>query len=275
MSCNWATACLTSARSTSRPTASPRGARPRRRRRHPAVRLRCRRQQRRPGFRPEPGGAHRRRRGGQHRPHGHRGSAATGRSSSKAGTSKRRRSPARTGRAAWASRRSAPISTSAASPLRTIRTEGGDARQRQLDERLVGRCYSFNKAIGGSIFDASGTAVRRDFAVSVSGTATSPDIASDGSSLFVVTWVSSQMGTQDIYAGLFNSAGAIIGSEFRVTEETPPPPPATRKPRVAMNASGDFVVTWSGKGQAIAMVCSPDASKEMALPTAISSTSIP
>ena len=107
----------------------------------------------------------------------------------------------------------------------------------------------FNKAIGGSIFDASGTAVRRDFAVSVSGTATSPDIASDGSSLFVVTWVSSQMGTQDIYAGLFNSAGAIIGSEFRVTEGNSTATSGDQEaPRVAMNASGDFVVTWSGKG---------------------------
>ena len=103
--------------------------------------------------------------------------------------------------------------------------------------------------IGARTFNAAGTGLSPDLAVDMSGTSITPDISTDGTSRFVVTWVSSQNGNQDIYARLFNASGSPLGAAFMVTNGDAAASAGDQQdPNVAMNASGDFVVTWSGKG---------------------------
>jgi hypothetical protein len=73
-------------------------------------------------------------------------------------------------------------------------------------------------------------------------------VAMDTDGDFVVVW---QSHLQDgsgygIYGQRFNAAGAAQGSEFRVNSYTTDD---QEKPSVAMDANGDFVVTWSSYGQ--------------------------
>jgi hypothetical protein len=65
---------------------------------------------------------------------------------------------------------------------------------------------------------------------------------------FVVTW---QSNTQDgsgygVYGQRYNAAGVAQGSEFRVNTTTTAP---QTSPSVALDADGDFIVTWSSNGQ--------------------------
>jgi hypothetical protein len=66
---------------------------------------------------------------------------------------------------------------------------------------------------------------------------------------FVVAWTSElQDGSGDaVYARRYDAAGAPAGNEFRVNTTTAD---HQRQPTVAVDASGDFVVAWSGYGQA-------------------------
>ena len=76
----------------------------------------------------------------------------------------------------------------------------------------------------------------------------SPAVAMDADGDFVVTWQSRQDGSgAGIYAQRYNAAGVAQGGEFRVNTTT-----ANNQlsPAVAMDADGDFVVTWDSQGQA-------------------------
>jgi hypothetical protein len=69
-----------------------------------------------------------------------------------------------------------------------------------------------------------------------------PAIAMDGSGNFVITWCDGRDGTYDIYAQRYDSSGIPLGANFRVNDD-----PTTRHqffPAIAMNSSGDFVITW-------------------------------
>ncbi|MEP1080015.1 Ig-like domain-containing protein [Leptolyngbya sp. PL-A3] len=73
-------------------------------------------------------------------------------------------------------------------------------------------------------------------------------MAMDGDGDFVITWSSLGQDGSDygIYAQRYNSSGVAQGSEFRVNTTT------TNRQRlstVAMDADGDFVVTWTSYGQ--------------------------
>ena len=73
-------------------------------------------------------------------------------------------------------------------------------------------------------------------------------VACSGDGNFVVTWTNVRNGMQDIYARQFNSNGQALGAAFAVTipaDEAFTPTYAN----VAMNESGQFVVTWSSYGQ--------------------------
>ena len=76
----------------------------------------------------------------------------------------------------------------------------------------------------------------------------SPSVAMDDHGNFVVVWESaSQDGSGlGVYAQRFSSTGAPLGGEFRVNTFTSN---AQRWPEVAMDALGNFVVTWTGNGQ--------------------------
>ena len=68
----------------------------------------------------------------------------------------------------------------------------------------------------------------------------SPDIATDAAGNFVVVWTSTGSdGYPNIFAQRYNAAGVRQGSEFRVNGV-----PDTTNPHVAMDADGDFVITY-------------------------------
>ncbi len=75
----------------------------------------------------------------------------------------------------------------------------------------------------------------------------SPTVAMDAAGDFVVAWQSYGQGgaAYGIYARRYNSSGAAQGSEFKVNTYTTGWQGA---PTVAMDATGDFVVTWTGIG---------------------------
>ncbi|MCC5645205.1 cadherin-like domain-containing protein [Nostoc sp. CHAB 5824] len=75
-----------------------------------------------------------------------------------------------------------------------------------------------------------------------------PTVAVDTNGNFVISW---QSNNQDgsgfgIYAQRYNSAGLPQGSEFKVNSNTTSD---QINPKVAMNAGGDFVISWQSSGQ--------------------------
>ncbi len=77
---------------------------------------------------------------------------------------------------------------------------------------------------------------------------TEASVAMDATGDFVITWTSyAQDGSGfGIYAQRYNSAGVAQGGEFQVNATTTG---NQQYPSVAMDASGNFVVTWSSFGQ--------------------------
>ncbi len=75
-----------------------------------------------------------------------------------------------------------------------------------------------------------------------------PAVAIDGDGDFVVVWASSGQDTSNfgVYGQLYNRAGVAQGSEFRVNSTIAN---SQTDPFVAMDADGDFVVTWTSTGQ--------------------------
>src|SRR5258705_527358 len=74
-----------------------------------------------------------------------------------------------------------------------------------------------------------------------------PAIASDAEGDFVIVWHGSGPGdTGGIFAQRYAATGAPLGSEFRVNTYTFN---EQSFPSVAMDADGDFVVTWMSNGQ--------------------------
>jgi subtilisin-like proprotein convertase family protein len=74
-----------------------------------------------------------------------------------------------------------------------------------------------------------------------------PDVAMDRFGNFVVTW--SGQGEDDnvgVFARVFDAAGNPLAKQFRVNQSTKDDQDA---PSVAMDANGDFIVTWSSYGQ--------------------------
>ena len=92
-------------------------------------------------------------------------------------------------------------------------------------------------------FNASGAAIGGEFRVNTT-TANSQSnaaVAMDADGDFVITWESPDGSSDGVYAQRYNAAGVAVGSEFRVNTTT-----ASDQGRsaVAMDADGDFVITW-------------------------------
>jgi hypothetical protein len=70
-----------------------------------------------------------------------------------------------------------------------------------------------------------------------------PAVAMDGSGNFVVAWQDERIGKWDIYAQRYNSSGAPLGSNFKVNDNVR----ANHQyyAAIAMNSSGDFIITWT------------------------------
>jgi hypothetical protein len=98
-----------------------------------------------------------------------------------------------------------------------------------------------NVHIVGRRFDAGASALTDEFFVSTSGGSSQgrPGVASDPEGDFVVAWQDDA--NEDIYAQRFGSTGQKLGGEFRVNTYTTS---FEGFPKVAMDASGNFVVAW-------------------------------
>lgn len=100
-------------------------------------------------------------------------------------------------------------------------------------------------------FDAAGAPQGSEFRVTAPSTATqiNPTVAMDADGDFVVTWTSTMPGVElgtGVFAQRFGAAGSPQGSAFRVNTYTTG---AQQASQVAMDPSGDFVVTWTSMGQ--------------------------
>jgi hypothetical protein len=94
-------------------------------------------------------------------------------------------------------------------------------------------------------YNSSGIAQGSEFRVNTYTTSgqSAPSVAMDSNGNFVVAWQSfGQDGDNfGIYARRFSSTGSPLSAEFRVNTYTTDDQEA---PRIAMDATGDFVVTW-------------------------------
>jgi hypothetical protein len=99
-------------------------------------------------------------------------------------------------------------------------------------------------------YDSAGNPTGAPFHLNtyITGFQSSPEIAADRDGNFVVVWSSpDQDGHQDgIFGRRLSAAGVPIGDEFSVNTYTSG---SQGRPRVAMDADGDFVVVWQSYGQ--------------------------
>ncbi|MEZ0369276.1 MAG: fibronectin type III domain-containing protein [Candidatus Sericytochromatia bacterium] len=137
----------------------------------------------------------------------------------------------------------------------TIANQGNPAIAMDADADFVVTWESRNQdgssyGIFAQRYDATGTAQGSEFQVNTYTTSTqiNPAIAMDADGDFVVTW---QSFYQDgyLYYGIFaqryNAAGTAQGTEFQVNTYTR----NQTNPAIAMDADGDFVITWQSRNQ--------------------------
>jgi hypothetical protein len=107
-----------------------------------------------------------------------------------------------------------------------------------------------NYGIYAQRYSAAGAAVGSEFRVNTftSGNQTRPSVAVDADGDFVIAWMSDgEDGSgHGVYAQRYSAAGAAVGGEFRVNTFTTG---TQTLPQVAMDANGDFVITWISAGQ--------------------------
>ncbi|WP_143854090.1 beta strand repeat-containing protein [Nostoc sp. 'Peltigera membranacea cyanobiont' 210A] len=99
-------------------------------------------------------------------------------------------------------------------------------------------------------YNSAGVAVGGEFKVNTytNSTQYNPTVAMDADGDFVISWNSyGQDGSSwGIYAQRYNSAGVAVGGEFKVNTYTNSD---QYNPTVAMDADGDFVISWNSYGQ--------------------------
>jgi len=93
-------------------------------------------------------------------------------------------------------------------------------------------------------YDRTGNPLGSEFQVNTCTTSHqyTPAVAMDASGNFVITWASHQDGYgYGVYAQRYDRRGNVLGPEFQVNSYTDD---HQRFPAVAMDASGNFVITW-------------------------------
>ncbi|MEA5604841.1 beta strand repeat-containing protein, partial [Nostoc sp. UHCC 0252] len=99
-------------------------------------------------------------------------------------------------------------------------------------------------------YTSAGVAIGVEFKVNThtDGNQYNPTVAMDADGDFIISWTSNgQDGSSDgIYAQRYNSSGVAIGGEFLVNTYTNN---SQANPAVAMDATGDFVISWQSDGQ--------------------------
>jgi hypothetical protein len=102
-----------------------------------------------------------------------------------------------------------------------------------------------NSDIIAQCYNSSGTPQGVNFQVNIdAGTAPQayPAIAVSHTGNFIITWEDYLNGNWDIYAQRYNSSGTPLSSIFKVN--TDPGTAAQYVPSIAIDGSGDFVITW-------------------------------
>lgn len=138
----------------------------------------------------------------------------------------------------------------------TLNSQGSPAIAMDSDGDFVIAWVSSDgneEGIFGQRFNGAGVAQGTEFRVNTftTGVQASPAVAMDSTGDFVVAWTSyGQDGSYyGVYAQRYNATGAAQGSEFRVNDLTLG---SQFGPSMAMNAAGDFVVSWTGYSSAAA-----------------------
>jgi len=107
-----------------------------------------------------------------------------------------------------------------------------------------------NSGVFGRRFDASGQRMAAEFRVNsyTSGYQTLPAVARAENGTFVVVWQSNGQDADSygVFGRRFSAAGVALANEFQVTIRTTG---FQYRPRVELDAEGDFVVVWSSVGQ--------------------------
>jgi hypothetical protein len=97
-------------------------------------------------------------------------------------------------------------------------------------------------------YNAAGVAQGGEFRVNAftTGEQLLPQVSMDASGNFAIAWQGNGSGdTYGVYARRYDAAGRAQGDQFLVNTSTTG---SQRNGRAAMDASGDFVVAWSGEG---------------------------
>ncbi|MEH2174168.1 beta strand repeat-containing protein [Nostoc sp.] len=101
-------------------------------------------------------------------------------------------------------------------------------------------------------YSSAGVAQGNEFQVNfnTNGNQSNPTVAIDATGNFVISWTSNDDGqdgsSSGIYAQRYNSAGVAVGGEFQVNTYITN---TQKNPTVAMDAGGDFVISWQSDGQ--------------------------
>jgi hypothetical protein len=106
-----------------------------------------------------------------------------------------------------------------------------------------------NNDVLARCYDATGVAQGPEFTLNTYTTGAQRDAAAtaDASGHFVVAWTSEQgAGGENIFARRFDARGHAEGGEFLVNVYTTE---SQRRPAIAADAAGNFVVAWSSRGQ--------------------------
>ncbi len=115
---------------------------------------------------------------------------------------------------------------------------GVAAQETDKDGVYARRYNKLGQALGNEFLVNSYTKNRQD----------NSDVAIDTNGNFVIVWQSDQQdgGSWGIYGQRYNSAGLVLGGEFRVNNYTSD---TQFDPHVAMDAGGDFTVSWTSFNQ--------------------------
>jgi len=94
-------------------------------------------------------------------------------------------------------------------------------------------------------YNSSGTAVGSNFKVNDdvgNDNQDRPDIATDGSGNFIITWQDARNYFLDIYAQRYNASGVALDTNFKVNDDVGNANQS--KPTIATDGSGNFIITW-------------------------------
>ncbi|WP_218964184.1 hypothetical protein, partial [Nostoc linckia] len=97
-------------------------------------------------------------------------------------------------------------------------------------------------------YNSAGIPQGNEFQINTSttGDQINPTVAIDSTGDFIISWQSQDESGNGIYAQRYNSAGVAQGGEFKVNSSSNG---EQINPTVAMDADGDFVISWQSKDQ--------------------------